>query len=489
MKFIIKILTLLLTITLFVSTLVFSSNAASSATLSFNKSTGLVGDKITVTATINPGVEMYGVTFYLDYNKSVLEYTGGSGTGSAGVIHVVESPSGDKSVSYTFNFTAKAVGTSNFVITDCVYSVLEGGAAKPVSFGGASANVTIKNPELSSDATLKSLNISGATLSPAFSPNTTSYTASVPFSTEKVSVTAKTRNGGAKVTSVTGHNSLKVGDNTIVVTVQAANGATQKYTVTLKRLTEEETAVLEAEQLKNSPIQTTVDDSPYLVVNKIPPEILFKGFTIEVTNVNGHDIETAVDANKKYRLFYLKADGSEELVPYLYDSELDKFEKLKYTKFGENTYIFESIPKDFEVPETLYQSSIEIAGFTIDSLTSTDPQMSEFHYIYCFKDGISGFYRFDTKEGTLQRYPDFEVTLQANAKKDNIFTRFASLSKNGKVIIGALFVLILGILALFVLLIVYLIRHSINRNEDTILYSDDDDFEEIEVDSEDTALK
>ena len=57
---------------------------------------------------------------------------------------------------------------------------------------------------------------------------------------------------------------------------------------------------------------------------------------------------------------------------------------------------------------------------------------------------------------------------------DGLISRFSSLSTNGKVIIIALTVLIVGILLLLVLLIVYFVKKSLNRPEDFVLEVDDD---------------
>ncbi len=474
MKILNKFTTIILTLCLLFSVFTFSSNAASSAVIGLSSSTAKVGDKVTVTVTINPGVAMYAVGYYLEYDSSVLKYESGNGVGGAGVLQVEESPSGETSVSYSYSFSAIGNGTSAVSVTNCGYEILGDGGAASVDFGGASVSVTVKDPVLSSNADLKSLKVNGYSLTPKFSSATTSYSLEVPFEAKKISVTAVPADSSAKVVSVKGSSKLNVGKNTVTIVVQAQNGTQKTYTIAVTRL--EGVEVPEEE-----PLLTNIEGVDHTILTKIPEEVLLKGFTVEVKNVNGHDVETAVDKNGDFRIFYLKAPESEEIVPYLYDEVLDQFDRLKYTVIGENYYIFCDIPKDISLPENLYESNIDIAGFSVECLSDTTPEMSDFHYVYCYNDGVYNFYRFDSKEASLHRFPDFDKIAGSAAQvKDNVFTRFASLSTNAKIIVIAVSILILGIFALLIMLIIYFIRKSMNKDNDLILAQAYDDFEEIE---------
>lgn len=87
---------------------------------------------------------------------------------------------------------------------------------------------------LSNNANLTALSLSSGTLSPAFSPSTTAYSASVDNGTTSITVT-KTTNPGANAV-VTGGSNLSVGNNTITVTVTSADEAVIKtYMVTVSR--------------------------------------------------------------------------------------------------------------------------------------------------------------------------------------------------------------------------------------------------------------
>ncbi len=477
-----KIVSLLTAFILVFSIFSFSANAASRAVISFSKNTVNVGDKVTVNVTINPAEKMYGVQFDLNYNEEVLKYKSGSGNGGGGKLNVVESPSGTTKYTATFTFTAIKTGTCNISVNDCLWADSNADEKK---FGGASANVTVKDKALSGDARLKSLYLGDAKLSPAFAMARTSYTSDVLYEKTKVNVYATVYDKDAKVTSVSGNDNLKVGKNTVTVVVQAANGTQKKYTITVTRLKKGEKIggeKEEKEEEKDTSLQTTVAGTTYTVATEIPKKYqIFSGFEVADAEFNGKKIQVLTDANQTYKIYYLKSADSEELVPYIFDSELEEFEKLKYLTVDKNTYIFSKIPTEFATPSNLYASNVEIKDFSVECLADSNSNMSDFYYVYCFMNGNFGLYRYDNLECTLQRYPDFELTAANEPEvKDNFISRFISLSTNGKIIIICLFVAVIGVLALIILLIAYLANKS-NKKLDIIPFDYDEDFDDVEV--------
>ena len=96
----------------------------------------------------------------------------------------------------------------------------------------------------STDASLRSLSLSGVTLNPEFTSTRTSYTASVAKSVSTTTVTSETTHSKATaviklggVVDSDGTVSLALGDNVVTVEVTAEDGtAMQTYTVTVKRV-------------------------------------------------------------------------------------------------------------------------------------------------------------------------------------------------------------------------------------------------------------
>lgn len=81
---------------------------------------------------------------------------------------------------------------------------------------------------------LKSLSVSGTSISPKFDKFTTSYTATVKAEISSVIINANPLGKNAKV-SGKGKVSLKTGENTIKVTCTAASGVKRTYTIKITR--------------------------------------------------------------------------------------------------------------------------------------------------------------------------------------------------------------------------------------------------------------
>jgi len=95
------------------------------------------------------------------------------------------------------------------------------------------------DPVLDTNANLEALVLTGVTLSPAFAADVTSYTATVPYATASVAVSA-TAEADTSTVEINGNASpqtvnLTEGDNTITVDVTAEDATTKTYTVVITR--------------------------------------------------------------------------------------------------------------------------------------------------------------------------------------------------------------------------------------------------------------
>ncbi len=238
-----KIISILTAVVMTVALLVPLTASAASASASLSgPGTVRAGDSITVTFNLN-GKGIYGASGTLSYDSSQVSLTGTK--------QVIASPwmvefNGNNFVAYDNNLTNpinsnKALFTATFKVK----SVAAGTNIKiscnniAASDGNADINVgTVSYSKATSAArsgenTLSALNVTNATLSPAFNPSTTSYTATVPFSVSKLAISATAKDSKAKVS--VRNNSLAVGTTKVSVTVTAENGATKTYVINVTR--------------------------------------------------------------------------------------------------------------------------------------------------------------------------------------------------------------------------------------------------------------
>ena len=87
---------------------------------------------------------------------------------------------------------------------------------------------TLRVIRAATDVSLKSLSVSGAVLSPAFSPSVYLYTASVPAGVSSVEILAEADDAEVKGA---GTKSLNVGENTFEITVTGSDGSSKIYTL------------------------------------------------------------------------------------------------------------------------------------------------------------------------------------------------------------------------------------------------------------------
>lgn len=86
----------------------------------------------------------------------------------------------------------------------------------------------------SPDNRLSTLKVGSYALTPAFNNDTANYSVVVPYSASSVTITATPKNSKAKVSGA-GAVPLKVGSNTVKVTVTAENGSQRTFTLTVAR--------------------------------------------------------------------------------------------------------------------------------------------------------------------------------------------------------------------------------------------------------------
>lgn len=238
---------------------------------------------------------------------------------------------------------------------------------------------------------LSTLTVSAGTLTPAFDPAVTEYTLSLPQGTEKLTLTATPSDSNATVQG-DGELTLQEGENTLPLVVTAENGDTKTYTVTAK-VAQAPTLFLNFSGAKLGVVKD--------VEGVTPPT----GFTAaEPVSQGGDTLPLWVDANGKHTLVYL-VDEKGVAGFYLYSRTEGVLSPYLPLVCGGTTYIYTGIPSEKAAVPGLKAATVEAFSQTLSGWRYEDAALSDFVVLYLMDDGGQyGYYTYDTKNATLQRF-------------------------------------------------------------------------------------
>lgn len=351
---------------------------AASLSVSAN-TTVYVGSNVTVR--ISGGIGKVGVT---SSNTSILS----SGTSSIWI-----EPSG----SVTFN--AKKVGKATITV-----KALDLADSNGNQMGGSkSITINVIEKKVSSSVNnLKSLSVEGAELNPKFEAGTTSYNVTVPKGTEKINIKAETEDSKSSL-SGTGEKSVTEGMNKFDIIVTAENGAQKIYTLNV--------------EVEEDPIIVNMNKQNYTIVKQesaMPQVSSYYSSTKIKYKYNSNDkvIEYELPAYyseiTKYTLLGLK-DETGNIGLYIYDEKNNKFTEYNEISFGNIVLYPLSVPKK-EVLKGMIKTTVTINEKEFGSYQFTKD--SEYFLLYGINvnTGNKGWFMYDSKENTLQRYDINDVS-------------------------------------------------------------------------------
>lgn len=304
-------------------------------------------------------------------------------------------------------FRANDTGTGSVWISAGSYCVRVEGKDKPDDYdasGSASVSIvsastpddsepdyTPSTPGKSGNNALSALTVSAGTLTPAFDPAVTEYTLSLPQGTEKLTLTATPSDSNATVQG-DGELALQEGENTLPLVVTAENGDTKTYTVTAK-VAQAPTLFLSFSGAKLGVVKD--------VEGVTPPT----GFTAaEPVSQGGDTLPLWVDANGKHTLVYL-VDEKGVAGFYLYSRTEGVLSPYLPLAYGGTTYIYTGIPSEKASVPGLKAATVEAFSQTLSGWRYEDAALSDFLVLYLMDDGGQyGYYTYDTKNATLQRF-------------------------------------------------------------------------------------
>jgi hypothetical protein len=319
-----------------------------------------VGDELTVYVTIQSKTDFGGVEADITYDAGILEYVKGSSViaGDSGYLKLTDTrfSEGSKSKKYALKFKALKKGTSKIALDgSMVYDFAE---SMGMSVSSNELKVEVNSAKTASDnAYLKSLKISPSKLSPDFDKSVVKYSTAVGAKTEKLVIDATPEDNKSKVT-ISGNDSLKEGENKVVISVSAESGTVIEYTISVKK---------EAAAEKDVKAQNSVDTDK--------THSLFK-----LVNIDG-----------KVRAIY----------------------SGQYTLVEPDSTV--------QIPKGYVKQKAIISDIAINAYLKEDNMESDYFLIYASnEEGEESFYQYDKNEKTLQRYAASGVSTSDQEETDGI---------------------------------------------------------------------
>lgn len=477
--------------------------------LSVSSSSVAVGKTVKVTVSMPSGY--FGTVVIKSSDEGVLS------NGGDGVANIGDAVEGYPT-SQSFSFTAKSAGTCSIKAYCTVVGDAEGNDAGG-TITGASTKVTVTSPssnndsnsnkdnkdnsgsntgndsdankdnenkeeKKSSNASLGSLVISAGTLSPEFSAATKDYTATVDHSCSSLAVTANPADSKASVTSVTGNDSLEVGENTVSVVVTAEDGSTSTYNIVVTRRVEDDP---ENADKQDNWKKFDINGTEWTMVNDIPEDVVPEGFEHSKTVIDGLEYNTLHGTFGDITLVYLQSESGNGL--FVYDAAQNAaYEFVRIN--SESHFIVVLLPKVDDVPEGYNEVSLSIEGKGVATAYQTKAEKShdqtkDFYLVYAINDnGESGWYTYDSVDGTYMR-TELSTPTVAQEENDTTKSELVPGIANKYLVLAAILVLIIIILLL--LLMVSAVKNRKYKAMD--YYDDDDDVDDAAEDVSNEALE
>lgn len=472
--------------------------------LSVSSSSITVGKTVKVTVSMPSGY--FGTVVISSSDEGVLS-NGGDGVANIG-------DAAGYPTSQSFSFTAKAAGSCTIKAYCTVVGDAEANDAGGI-ITGASTKVTVtsassnndsnsnkdnkdnsgsntgndsnankdnenKEEKKSSNASLGSLVISAGTLSPEFSAATKDYTATVDYSCSSLAVTANPADSKASVTSVTGNDSLEVGENTVSVVVTAEDGSTSTYNIVVTRRAEDDP---ENADKQDNWKKFDINGTEWTMVNDIPEDVVPEGFEHSKTVIDGLEYNTLHGTFGDVTLVYLQSESGNGL--FVYDAAQNAaYEFVRIN--SESHFIVVLLPKVDDVPEGYNEISLSIEGKGVATayqtkVEKTDDQTKDFYLVYAMNDnGESGWYTYDSVDGTYMR-TELSTPTVAQEENDTTKSELVPGIANKYLVLAAILVLIIIILALL-LLVVIVKNKKRTANE---VNDEEDDTKEFDIEEND----
>lgn len=374
--------------------------ATGSINASASSSNVVVGNTVRVTVRVSSSSDIGSWRFDLNYDSTKLRLSANSSPTSVAGFFTFN---GQKSATYTYNFTALATGKTNVSVRNAAIVGIDE-KFMSVTSNTISINITAKtstptNPPIniptnySSNNNLTSLKVEGVELTPVFNKSVMEYSLELEPNTEKINIIAIAEDSKASIFGA-GEVAVTDGDNKLQIKVRAENG-------------NEKTYVINALVKEADPIEVFIGNVKYTVIRKQGVIEAPKNYVMTTVTIKDEEIPAYTNEITKFTLVGLKAETG-EVALYIYDEKTETY--TLYRELSFNSIDFYPFPpkSNVKIPKGYESFTLTIDENEITAYRLNEDTKYSLIYGMNLETGNTGFYLYDSEEGTLQRYYEDE---------------------------------------------------------------------------------
>lgn len=363
---------------------------AAGVSITANKSTVNVGDKVTFTVSVSGGAGYVNVSgaangkVWLDNSSQTYMVTArNAGVLTLNVSGVIADYNSEKDVHVSESKSVNVIAKNNST------------SQVPSSPSSTPQQPVIDNR--SKDNSLSSLKVSEGNLSPIFKPSTTKYSVNVSATTTKVTIQAIANDKKARV-SGTGEKNLNVGKNTFVIKCIAENGNTRNYTIEIN---------VDEKPL----IYTEFNNQKLGVVRNLTAIGIPSGFKKSESKLENQKVTSWTNDKLGLTICYL-IDGNNKKNFYVIDNNKVLY---PFTEMNIDERHFIVIPIEEQKREGFIYQKVKINEIELDGWIYEDESMKDYIQVYLMNDeGVKQIYDYEITENQLQKYTE------STSSKENI---------------------------------------------------------------------
>ncbi len=302
----------------------------------------------------------------------------------------------------TFSVTCKAtsIGAIGFTVTGDITSA--DGTNSNVNLSKR-VTVTAVRPK-SNDNFLKSLTVDEYELIPNFNKETLEYSVIVPSTVDKININAVKNDSTAKVDGA-GEKEVVEGSNEFNINVISESGATRTYKI-----------IVNVQDI--NPINLELSGKKYTIVkrgDKLEAPIGFEATTIKIDEMEIPAFKSNILNITLVGIY----DEKGNILYAIYDN--DKYELYNEISSNKITIYLLELPKN----DKFITKSIKINDNEVKVYKYKDSSKYSLVYGKNVETGEEGYYMYDEKENTFQRYNEEQIKDLQNEIKNYLYVIYA----------------------------------------------------------------